>query len=591
MDKNSPILKYPWKKARNVEAPEVIKDDFLSDSGYFTEENGESKWKIGEGMLSTSVMDGSSLTCVHVYEQNVRLRARVRINGFSGPDASFAMMLRYNSADAWVRLVYTPDTERWRIWSRNGADFHSIVYRVRYEDTPVLCDKYKKLELGKWYDITFTLDGERAFVSVDGQEFFEVDGIEHMSPGRIGFFAENISFDIDSTEFSLLSGEGTVWRNAAHTLLPHDEYIEGGSVIRLRDGSLSYIHHSGVTYRSGDDGITWQKSEPWTDFYANGTYVNVYRLKTGELIRTATVTVDGKQYRASQKTSDEGVTWSMPSIIAEVRYKDSGAIGSSMNDKMFESPTTGRLFYTLTYDYSYAPDKNVDGRSIFTRFYYSDNGGDSWTKSETDAWEIPGNESATHFSECKMLECADGTVRMYCSWNFYGHIVYADSNDGGKTFGPLMHMEEFRCSASSMQFARDPYADNDSTYYMVWVQGIPVSRGNTMPRSRLSLAKTEDGKNWVYLGDVWRWESEGLLSGVFISHLVDPFIYVTEDRIVCGSGISERTDEGDGKTLSYWHQAQRQHIYSIKKDTLPDGKRLSKTTQTILPKAEKESKT
>lgn len=86
------------------------------------------------------------------------------------------------------------------------------------------------------------------------------------------------------------------------------------------------------------------------------------------------------------------------------------------------------------------------------------------------------------------------------------------------------------CAKSSMQFCRDPYAENDTTYYMVWVNTAQEEgtsgAGATMTRGRLSLAKTTDGKNRDYIGDLWHWRMNYKYINI-VAHVVDPFIAAT----------------------------------------------------------------
>ncbi len=115
-----------------------------------------------------------------------------------------------------------------------------------------------------------------------------------------------------------------------------------------------------------------------------------------------------------------------------------------------------------------------------------------------------------------------------------------------------------------MQIVRDSSADNDTTYYMVWVNCDKA-------RSRLSLAKTTDGKNWSYLGDLWRWEcAYKNVGGLPVAHIVDPFVSVSRDKILAGSGIAEFMPEKGFE--NNFHGELRQHIFAIDRDTLGEGK-------------------
>lgn len=203
---------------------------------------------------------------------------------------------------------------------------------------------------------------------------------------------------------------------------------------------------------------------------------------------------------------------------------------------------------------------------FFCEFYYSDDDGKTWKKTETDPWQIRGLEGEAYVGEWKIIQCADGSLRAYCSWNNLGCMIYSESTDNGVTWGPVIKMTGFVCSRSSMQIVRDPYANNVTTYYMVWSDSKLDPATIDMSRAALTLAKSEDGKNWTILGDVWRWESnyKGALYGTHLNHMVDPFINVTKDAILVGAGISEYYPI-DGAGDNIYHFAQRQHIWCIER--------------------------
>ena len=127
---------------------------------------------------------------------------------------------------------------------------------------------------------------------------------------------------------------------------------------------------------------------------------------------------------------------------------------------------------------------------------------------------------------------------------------------------------------SSILTWRIPWTEATAySYYMVWcndelsVKNPSGSTAITMPRSRLTLAYTEDGIHWEILGDIWCWRSNYTYRYGMLNHLVDPFIYVTDDDVIVGSGLSEKW-KVIGEGSSNVHQAQRQHIWRISKDGL-----------------------
>ena len=553
-----------WNDPEPVANPTVFTEDFDADDGYFNEDNGEKNWSYADGAYKTNATDYAS-SYLHVYEKNVFYKAKLSYTAEN--DGNMGILARVNSKWAYIKAGYDFEDGVWYVEYRDGRD--NFIERT--------ATKAAELAPNTVYELILNVDGENVSLTVNGEAVIVNAPVKHYSPGRLGMYAENASVSVDDVEITLVSGQGTIFSGVYHTMLPYDSYIEGGTVHQRADGSLDFVHPYGVSYKSYDGGKSWQESERWSDNW-NWGYSNMIRLNNGSFLRVGQETVNGGLYKVARISTDDGETWGQPYPICDGKYKkNTVAQGSNMNDKVLQFPENSkypnRIFYCQTYEVNSSWSggiKDVEGRIVSGQFFYSDDNGVTWTKSETDTWTIPGLETEKYVSECKILICEDGTVRMYCSWNQLGYIVYSDSNDGGVTFGPVQYMYDFQCPASSMQFVRDPYADNDYTYYMVWPNGEVASNAWHHPRSRLSLAKTTNGKDWVYLGDIWRWESTWGVGSTLLHHIVDPFIYVTEDYVIAGSGFSEgRKLAGEGGPDG--HQGQRQHIFTIRKDTLPEG--------------------
>lgn len=553
------MIRMKWDDVENAREPRHFTDDFSCDRGYFNAEYNNKTWFIENDTLRTSAGGDVNVTYLHVFETNASVKARVRITRAEG-DSKLAFLLRYNSEEAFVRGIYNGRDGTWNVDFREGADF--FTYRTRFARYP--------MELNEFYDVEFRLDGKNAVLYCDGEQLMTTDFVDHLSPGRIGFAAQNMDVEIDSIDVTLLSGQGTVMRNVIHNILPENKYREGGTVLEMKDGSLSYLLcYDNCGFRSSDSGASWEQCDiiiPTVD------RAQILRLHDGKLIKIDRERCKSAEYEPifAYISEDDGKSWEKRGEVCRTPFdKVSNAMALNMNDKVTQL-SDGRIFYCQNYESFGA---KVNGFRVFCLFFYSDDEGRTWQKSETDTWDIAGTEGTDHLAECKVLECADGSLRIYSSHNPFGHIVYCESHDRGVTWGPIVHMEDYACACSSVQFCRDPYADNDTTYYMVWISSPPLFLGKNvrsgMPRSRLSLARTVDGKNWSHLGDVWRWDCPYGNGGMTV-HLVDTFITVTKDYILCGSGISEREPSESVVGHSY-HKAQRQHIYSIRKDTLEES--------------------
>ena len=558
MDKRKPRdsqnnKKFLWTEPVNVPFPNHYYDDFTSDLGYFTEENGTHDFKIENGQLSAVGGKDGALTYLHIYDKNVTVKARFKYSEPAESDSFLSFVLRYNSPLAYVRLSYYHKSGAWAIMGSEGKDFPLY----RYANTGD-----HRIDPDTWHEIEFTVDKDCAVAVLDGVEILSAKEITHTTPGRVAVAADRLTLTLDNFDAAFLSNQGTLWKDVVHHKLPDDKYREGGTVLEMKDKTLTYIHKTGVTFNSTDNGHTWERAEnPWTNTYG---YPNILRLRNGDFIKIITREADGKTYKASVTSSDDGVTWVDGGNICITPYKgDTAAVAVNMNDKVTQM-SDGRIFYCQNYECKPFGTR-LDGRTVFCEFYYSDDNGMSWTKSETDSWTFGGDDhnDVQWFGECKVLECDDGTLRIYNSWNDYGCVVYSESKDRGVTWGPLVKMPELVCARSSMQFCRDPYADNETTYYMVWVYSPFLENSKPMTRSRLSLAKSTDGKNWDFLGDLWRWECNHM-EGSHICHVVDAFVTANKDYVICGAGYSEHYEaEND-----HYHHAQRQHMYSIKKASL-----------------------
>ena len=498
---------------------------------------------------------GSELMYLQAYEKNVRFSATLKPSPLNAGKGSFGLQLRYVSEYGYVRGGYDYANGEWFIDYREGEDF-----------TRVRCaNKKATLTDGMSYTVVLTTDNSEVSLSVNGQKLLSAT-VTHITPGRVAVFDEQVALRVTDVFVEFLSGMcKNVIRDVVHTVIPEEAYLEGGTVIRLGDGYLHYVHHSGTAYVSKDEGRTWEEEPSWY----RSVYPSIVTLQNGTLLRVSAEAVSSVSSVVMQGSADGGKTWKTVGTVCPRLYPGTSSFwANNMNDKITQI-STGRIFYVQSYENT-RQDTALNGRLTFCVVYYSDDNGKTWNQSTNSTLDLT---DMSFFSEAKVMECADGTLRLLSSWNNYPTIMYSESRDYGKTWGELKPLETFDSSCASMAFMRDPYGRTDYSYYMVWcndefaVKNPSGSTAITMPRSKLTLAYTEDGINWSILGDVWCWESNYTYRYGLLNHIVDPFIYVTEDAVIIGSGISEKwkvTGEGSSNV----HQAQRQHIWRIAKDGL-----------------------
>lgn len=544
-----------WDDPEPVAAPEVFTDNFDDETvgespDYWVEAYATDDWHIttdgANKVYSTSAND-FTYTRLHVYERDVDYTVKLRFDKLTD-DSDAGVLVRYNDVGAYIRTGYTDG--KWYLRFSEGPEFN--VYTVDTAPADVT--------VGTWYTVRVTANKNEVKVYIDGEQILESTSIIHISPGPMGMFAENTSVSFDDVSVTLVSGQGKVMKGVVDSSFWDDDGgLCSGSLLEMKDGKLRYIHSSESHQQiSTDGGLTW-KTEKFTDITTD--CVNIFRLQSGNLIKLMVETINGAKYHVSYTSSDDGVTWTRGGLVAAHDYMGYGTMIQTIENDKFTQISSGRIFLSQNYQGSIPSGEPNDHVKVFNELYYSDDEGKTWIKSKMSSFDCT---DITHFGESKVIETADGTLLWITPWNNTGYIIASESEDNGVTWGKFYNLTQFSCSISSFGIMRDVYADNDTTYYMSWVYNEPTTAG--MPRSRLCIAKTTDGRSWQFLGDVYRWEGNVINSndGGMVNHIVDPFMTVTEDYIFVGSGFSPRRSYGTNN----YHNNQRQKIYRIEKSAL-----------------------
>lgn len=546
---------YEWSDPVPAANPEVFTDNFEDETvetspDYWVEAYATDKWKVkADGVNKVYGTDTKDFTYtrLHVYERDIDYTVRMRFDKLS-ESSDAGVLVRYNDVGAYVRAGYKAG--QWYLRFAEGLDFN--VYTLDTADY--------ELKAGEWYTVRVTAQKNEVKVYVNSTLLLESAYVTHISPGPMGMFAENAAVSFDDVAVTLVSGQGKIMKGVTDaTFWTEDGELCSGSVLEMADGSLRYVHHNEARQQiTKDGGVTWV-AEKFTDITTD--CVNIFRLNSGNIIKLMVEMVDGKACHVSYTSSDEGITWTRGGIVSFHDYKNYGTVSQTIENDKFSQISSGRIFLSQNYSGTIPKDEPNSHAQVFNEMYYSDDEGKTWTKSQMDSFDCTDIE---YFAESKVIETADGALLWITSWNDTGYIIASESNDNGVTWGKFSNLTDFTCARSSFGIMRDVYADNNTTYYMVWVYNEPSTE--VMPRTRLSIAMTTDGRNWMFLGDVYRWEN-GMRNGInssLINHIVDPFITVTEDYIFVGSGLSSRRAYG---TNSY-HNRQQQKVIRIEKATL-----------------------
>ncbi len=542
-----------------VENPLLFIDDFSDETtgsspDYWLENNQTDHWKVaaeGENLIyGCAESDVSTTTWLHVFETNIDFSAKLKVPSPVPVDAKAGLVIRMSGRYAQVRIGYDFAQFKWYVSDRKGLDFdEQTIYAAESSSFPV----------DAWNTVRVRAIGKTLQVYCNEALVLKTDQIGQVTTGRVGLFTENTPLVADEIFLSLLSGQGRVEKAAlANYVLPLDEYAEGSSLFWVSD-SLAIINYKSKLFLSFDQG---QSFRPATDeeaetyrFFAQNDRTQYIRLHTGNILKIDNYT-GGKAYLST----DNGATYTQVGQLWDAASLEKNwAFYGGMNDMIKEvrlQDGSYRVFYCADVRAYGNPQGTGSIDHHWEEIYYTDDEGYTWQKSRMDTRLI---SALNHVCESRIVACADGDLRMYCSWNDSNCFRYYESHDNGETWEGEYSLPLMRCARSSHALMEDPY--DPGTTYMVFVYCEPAAWKAVQPRTRLVLVRSTDGKNWEFLMDAWRWDDVPDDRVTHINQIVDPSITVTEDYVFVLSGWSEESG-------STYHQNQRQHILKLKKSDL-----------------------
>lgn len=547
----------------------------------------EPEWTVkelnGEKVFSSQYTDTISKIHLHTFENEPSIKATVSFDEI-GHGAQAGFLLRHAPDTAYVRVGYSAAKGKWFI-----------------EDVPAFYDcksqhfysEHYKVNFGECYKVEIETKDDKISLTVNGELLISAEGMRQVEYGRLGLFAEECVFSVHSykahTPHATPAQDGVI-----KYIAEPDISAASMGIVEAPDGKLIGIrkvlpqnellgdaipseHFKRTRKNKGilvseDKGLSFELSfdEKYEGMCTHGKYVSILRLKNGKYVQ---VHYHTENFVVSE--SDDLINWREIGIICS-HCEGGYSIFHAQSLAEFTLPDgRQRLYIPIIHTPPYEGVSISPVRCHNTVVYYSDDGGCTWEASETctnDLIEETGFSGVPDYAETKLVYCSDDTLRLYCTRNDSRFLTYSESYDFGKTWHGLHSIRHMQCAKSSFSVMQDPY--EKGTYYMAFVNDRSWSRGNVSPRTRFTLARSYDGKNWEFLCDLERFATRIAddYPGIYVPlfQVVDPVVTVFRDYIIVDSGISARQSIEEckpGSTKAVHHE-QRTGIIRIEKSKL-----------------------
>lgn len=571
--------------------PTEYKDDFEdekenSDPSHWVEVNTDDNFKTVKRdkntYYGTSYTGGYTYSWLHVFDSNPTVSMDF-MSDKSVKNGKFGFILRMSPETAYLRVCYDYDKQKWFLVDTQAERDCDII--------TTYSDKQFKLESGKWYNITMVAEGNTLKVTVDGETVLDIKKVTQVSHGRVGIFAEGASIYIDNVKCTFPDGcniqDGVIEYTAVENVYggavdPTD--IGNGEMIFVTDGFAAYSNDYGKSAQlvSGsevdaemiecDPALT----ERFTQMDPGGGYNTIMKLHDGSFLQIKLMPDETKQGSVVYKSTDNCHTWKHIGYVEPHFYDDLGRRNYTFhNNTLTEyqlADGTWRLYMPLSFN-TFKSTLTGSAGGHYLKVYYSDDGGYTWKAAENDTRDIMIGYTVENldidWAESKVIQCSDGSMRMYYSRGTIGCLSYTESFDNGVTWEGHYSVPEMQSAKASYSVVQDK---TDGSYYMVWVNNNPVKTGGNFSRTRLSLVRSKDGKNWEFLCDLERMQEElygnDINNSTPIMQIVDPAIEATEDYIFVTMARSDGTDPTRLTGLQNYHNALRLRIVRIEKDKL-----------------------
>ncbi|OAS18735.1 sialidase family protein [Paenibacillus oryzisoli] len=514
-------------------------------------------------VYGNTAASGYSYTWLHGFEMNPTISAKILAKDF-GSSANFGLLARYVIGGAYLKAGYDVDASKWYVEFSRGPDYEiKRFYSATYP-----------FQTNLYYNIELTLLDHSAELSINGNTVLslenEIDGDGDWY-GRSGLYANNATMLVDEIHMEFPSG-GEVTDGVIEYTVDENVFTTYGDIEQSGNMLVLAAGNSGQ-YVSNDNGETWQSSNEYTGLNNSGSYRVIVQLKNGTYLQVgndfiAKASSDMKTWVNRGQVVDNDDLWTSAGKLIPIVHVNGITEIELPNGTM-------RILLPVGFRNFTSPTTSVTG-SGYTIVYYSDDEGNTWTASQTSTKDLAAgdyNLATDKYMqmEGKIVSCSDGSLRLYFSkLNSEGYMGYSESTDYGVTWGEFHTIPSMPTVASSFNVWEDPY--NPGTWYMVWINNKPESRGAAVPRTRLSMAKSINGKDWDFMLDVDRNISTGGVAqngpqdgdSHQIYQILDASIFINEDYIYVIYGRSVQYAANS-------HNAQRLQVVRFEKSALEAG--------------------
>ncbi|MBO7519291.1 MAG: exo-alpha-sialidase [Clostridia bacterium] len=542
------------------------------------------KNKNGELTFSSQYTTDESQIHLHVFENTPHITARFSVDKM-GENGQAGFLLRHAPYTAYVRVGYSKAQKKWFI--EDVPAFYDCKSQCFYSDD-------FPLEYGRVYGIDIKARDSSVVLKIDGVKILEADGLRQVEFGRLGLFANESLFNIHSykvkTPYALPAVDGVV----KYTAEPDVEGVSMG-ILKAPNGDLigvrkmlsakelignaevtpefeKIIQSKGILL-STDKGYSFNlipDGGDYAEMCTRGKYVSMLKLRSGKYVQVHYYT---DEFVISE--SEDLVKWEKIGVVCRHCPEGYSIIHAQSLAEYTMPDGTARLFLPIVHTPQISIESVGAVKHHNVAVYYSDDGGRNWEQSRNSTDDLileTGFLEVPDYAEAKVVKCSDNTLRLYCTRNQSRYLTYSESFDFGETWHGLYPIRHMQCAKSSFSVAEDPY--ERGTYYLAWVNDRSYSRCNVSGRTRFSLVRSYDGKNWEFLCDLERFAMriadnyQGVYTPLF--QVVDPVVTVLEDYILVDSGISARQSileckPGSSKAV---HHEQRTGIIRLEKAKL-----------------------